>query len=149
MSGSDRQFSVDPDFIVCDDPVSALVVPIQAQVVNTIRKLQEEFGATFLIISHGHSIMRYIADYIAVMYLEQLVKMADKEELFENSQYPHTEALHHSIPIPDSRAARSAGERAVLQRALPSPSDPPSGCKFHGRCPELIPSERYEFVDGV
>ncbi len=130
-----RALSVNPDFIVCDEPVSALDVSIQAQVLNTMRDLQEEFGLTYLFIAHDLSVIRHVSDRVAVMYLGHVVELADREELFENPQHPYTKALLDSIPVPDPRAS---GERGVLAGEVPSPIDPPSGCRFHTRCPKLV-----------
>jgi len=135
-----RALSVNPDFIVCDEPTSALDASIQAQVLNTMRDLQEEFGLTYLFISHDLSVIRHISDRVAVMYLGQLVELAGTDELFENPQHPYTEALLQSIPVPDPRAA---GQRGVLEGDVPSPIDPPSGCRFRTRCPRLIAPAEY------
>ena len=140
-----RALSVNPDFIVCDEPVSALDVSIQAQVLNTMRDLQAEFGLTYLFIAHDLSVIRHISDRVAVMYLGQLVELADKRELFENPTHPYTQALLDSIPVPDPRAD---GHRGVLEGDVPSPIDPPSGCRFRTRCPELIAPAEYDLTDG-
>ena len=140
-----RALSVNPDFIVCDEPVSALDVSIQAQVLNTMQELQEEFGLTYLFIAHDLSVIRHISDRVAVMYLGQLVELADKEELFENPQHPYTRALLESIPAPDPRTTDA---RAPLEGDVPSPSNPPSGCRFRTRCPKLIAPEEYDFREG-
>ncbi|WP_312617534.1 ABC transporter ATP-binding protein [Haloarcula sp. 1CSR25-25] len=140
-----RALSVNPDFIVCDEPVSALDVSIQAQVLNTMRDLQEEFGLTYLFIAHDLSVIRHISDRVAVMYLGQLVELADKRELFEHPSHPYTQALLDSIPVPDPRAD---GHRGVLEGDVPSPIDPPSGCRFRTRCPELIAPAEYDLTDG-
>ncbi|PCR92776.1 ABC transporter ATP-binding protein [Natrinema ejinorense] len=140
-----RALSVDPDFVVCDEPVSALDVSIQAQVLNTMEKLQEEFGLTYLFIAHDLSVIRHISDRVAVMYLGHIVELAEKEELFENPQHPYTRALLESIPVPDPR---ENGPRGVLEGEVPSPVDPPSGCRFRTRCPRLIAPDAYDWSEG-
>ena len=139
-----RALSVNPDFIVCDEPTSALDASIQAQVLNTMNELQDEFGLTYLFISHDLSVIRYIADRVAVMYLGEIVELAEKEELFENPKHPYTDALLSAIPAPDPRATET---RAPLEGDVPSPIDPPSGCRFRTRCPELIAPPEYDFSE--
>ncbi len=136
-----RALSTDPDLIMCDEPVSALDVSIQAQVLNTMRELQEEFDVTYLVISHDLSVVRYIADRVAVMYLGHIVELAEKEELFENPQHPYTQALLEAIPVPDPSATKA---RATLEGDVPSPINPPSGCRFRTRCPKLIRPGRFD-----
>ena len=139
-----RALSVNPDFIVCDEPTSALDASIQAQVLNTMNELQDEFGLTYLFISHDLSVIRYIADRVAVMYLGEIVELAEKEELFENPKHPYTDALLSAIPVPDPRSTET---RAPLEGDVPSPIDPPSGCRFRTRCPELIAPPEYDFSE--
>ena len=139
-----RALAVNPDFIVCDEPTSALDASIQAQVLNTMRELQREFGLTYLFISHDLSVIRHISDRVAVMYLGQLVELAGTDELFENPQHPYTDALLQSIPVPDPRAT---GARGVLDGDVPSPIEPPSGCRFRTRCPKLIAPDDIPMTD--
>ena len=139
-----RALSVNPDFIICDEPTSALDASIQAQVLNTMNELQDEFGLTYLFISHDLSVIRYIADRVAVMYLGEIVELADKEELFENPEHPYTEALLSAIPAPDPRSTET---RSLLKGDVPSPIDPPSGCRFRTRCPKLIAPPEYDLSD--
>ncbi|MFC7096903.1 ABC transporter ATP-binding protein [Halobaculum marinum] len=139
-----RALSVNPDFIVCDEPVSALDVSIQAQVLNTMQELQDEFGLTYLFIAHDLSVIRHISDRVAVMYLGQMVELAETEELFEHPKHPYTEALLDSIPVPDPRAT---GTRSVLEGDVPSPIEPPSGCRFRTRCPKLIQPDEFSMSD--
>jgi len=135
-----RALSTNPDFVMCDEPVSALDVSVQAQVLNAMQKLQDEFGLTYLFISHDLSVVRYVADRVAVMYLGHIVELGEKEEIFENPQHPYTQALLDAIPVPDPQKTEI---RATLQGDVPSPTDPPGGCRFRTRCPKLIQPGTY------
>jgi len=131
--GIARALAVSPEFIVCDEPISALDVSIQAQVVNMFESLQENMGLTYLFISHNLSVVKHIANRIGVMYLGKLVELADSKELTTNSLHPYTRSLVSAIPVADPKIARSA-KRIILAGDLPSPVSPPSGCRFRTRC---------------
>ncbi len=130
-----RAIALNPDFIVCDEPVSALDVSVQAQVINLLKDLQDELGLTYLFVSHDLSVVEHISDTVGVMYLGGLVEVGATEDIFENPLHPYTKALFSAIPMPDPDIKT---DRIILEGSIPSPANPPSGCKFHTRCAECM-----------
>ena len=136
-----RALALNPEFVVCDEPVSALDVSIQAQIINLLKELQEKYNFTYLFISHDLSVVEHISDTVGVMYLGDLVEFADTEQIFSNPLHPYTKALFSAIPIPDP--TRKA-DRIILEGSIPSPANPPKGCKFHTRCANCMEICKHE-----
>ncbi len=130
-----RALALNPDFIVCDEPVSALDVSIQAQIINLLKHLQDQFGLTYLFISHDLSVVEHISDTVGVMYLGTMVEYSDTDSLFAKPLHPYTQALFSAIPMPDPDYKM---DRIILEGSIPSPANPPLGCKFHTRCKDCM-----------
>ncbi len=147
--GVARALAVNPSFIICDEPISALDVSIQAQIMNLLEELQEEYNLTYLFIAHDLSAVRHISDRVAVMYLGKIMELTDREEIYKKPLHPYTKALMSAVPIPDPQIEKKR-KRIILEGDIPSPAHPPAGCNFSTRCPVVMDkchTEDPEFVD--
>jgi oligopeptide transport system ATP-binding protein len=147
--GVARALAVQPDFIICDEPISALDVSIQAQIINLLEDLQSQFDLTYLFIAHDLSVVRHISDRVAVMYLGKIMELTDRHELYYNPLHPYTQALLSAVPIPDPRVEEKR-QRIILEGDVPSPANPPVGCNFNTRCPvamDICFQQEPDFLD--
>lgn len=147
--GIARALAVEPEFIVCDEPISALDVSIQSQIINMLEEMQEKLGLTYLFIAHDLSVVKHISDRIGVMYLGKMVELAESNTLYRNPLHPYTETLMSAVPIPDPEVSRNS-DRIILEGEIPNPINPPSGCRFHTRCPratERCKQEEPKFIE--